>query len=209
MRKALLVLPVLLLCGCAHEPSPVTALALDRDGTALRLTAEVVRQEDPEESAAPSYIAASAEDFPALLHALQSVLPGEMYLSHAQVLLLSEDAASEDLTPLAEYLCRENGFRLSLRCAVVRGGEASALLENDSEIYALSDLLDRTADAGTLPDMLLCRVTEALLEDGTAILPSLTLDRFGQTAPAGTAVLAEGKLRCFLDGGSIGGERFG
>ena len=155
------------------------------------------------------YIEAEGEDFPSLLHALESVLPGEMYLSHAQVLLLSEDAAADDLMPLAEYLCRHNGIRLSLRCAVVRGGAASGLLRNDDEVYALSDLLDRSAEAGTLPDMPLSRVTEALLTDGTAILPSLSLDRFGQTAPAGTAVLAEGKLRCFLDGGSIGGERFG
>lgn len=209
MRKPLLFLPLLLLCGCAREPSPVTAFALDRDGAAYRLTAEVVRQDDPEDTAAPSYIEAEGEDFPSMLHALESVLPGEMYLSHAQVLLLSEDAAADDLMPLAEYLCRHNGIRLSLRCAVVRGGAASELLRNDDEVYALSDLLDRSAEAGTLPDMPLSRVTEALLTDGTAILPSLSLDRFGQTAPAGTAVLAEGKLRCFLDGGSIGGEHFG
>ena len=75
------------------------------------------------------------------------------------------------------------------------------------EIYALSDLLDRAAETGTLPDMPLYRVTEALETDGTAILPSLSLDRFGQTAPSGTAVFTEGKLSCFLDGGMIGGER--
>ena len=189
MRKPLLFLPLLLLCGCAREPSPVTAFALDRDGAAYRLTAEVVRQDDPEDTAAPSYIEAEGEDFPSMLHALESVLPGEMYLSHAQVLLLV-------------------AVELRLQ-AVVRGGAASELLRNDDEVYALSDLLDRSAEAGTLPDMPLSRVTEALLTDGTAILPSLSLDRFGQTAPAGTAVLAEGKLRCFLYGGSIGGERFG
>ena len=54
MRKPLLFLPLLLLCGCAREPSPVTAFALDRDGASYRLTAEVVRQDDPEDTAAPS-----------------------------------------------------------------------------------------------------------------------------------------------------------
>lgn len=166
MKKLLLLLPLALLCGCAREPSPVSALALDRAGNGCRLTAELVRQDTP------------------------------------------EDAAEDDLTPLAEYLCRDNDIRLNLRCAVVRGGAASDLLENDEEIYALSDLLDRAAETGTLPDMPLYRVTEALETDGTAILPSLSLDRFGQTAPSGTAVFTEGKLSCFLDGGMIGGERF-
>ena len=87
-------------------------------------------------------------------------------------------------------------------------GLVAPKLENDEEIYALSDLLDRAAETGTLPDMPLYRVTEALETDGTAILPSLSLDRFGQTAPSGTAVFTEGKLSCFLDGGMIGGERF-
>ena len=87
-------------------------------------------------------------------------------------------------------------------------GQVAPKLENDEEIYALSDLLDRAAETGTLPDMPLYRVTEALETDGTAILPSLSLDRFGQTAPSGTAVFTEGKLSCFLDGGMIGGERF-
>ncbi len=208
MKKLLLLLPLALLCGCAREPSPVSALALDRAGNGCRLTAELVRQDTPEDAAVPSCLAAQGDSFTDALHALEGLLPGELYLSHAQVLLLSEQAAEDDLTPLAEYLCRDNDIRLNLRCAVVRGGAASDLLENDEEIYALSDLLDRAAETGTLPDMPLYRVAEALETDGTAILPSLSLDRFGQTAPSGTAVFTEGKLSCFLDGGVIGGERF-
>ena len=164
MKKLLLLLPLALLCGCAREPSPVSALALDRAGNGCRLTAELVRQDTPEDAAVPSCLAAQGDSFTDALHALEGLLPGELYLSHAQVLLLSEQAAEDDLTPLAEYLCRDNDIRLNLRCAVVRGG--------------------------------------------AAILPSLSLDRFGQTAPAGTAVFTEGKLSCFLDGGMIGGERF-
>lgn len=156
MKKLLLLLPLALLCGCAREPSPVSALALDRAGNGCRLTAELVRQDTPEDAAVPSCLAAQGDSFTDALHALEGLLPGELYLSHAQVLLLSEQAA----------------------------------------------------ETGTLPDMPLYRVTEALETDGTAILPSLSLDRFGQTAPSGTAVFTEGKLSCFLDGGMIGGERF-
>ena len=96
-------------------------------------------------------------------------------------------------------------MRLSLRVAVVRGCTASDLLRNDDEVYALSDMLDRAAQEGALPDMPLYRAAEVLHASGTAILPALHLDEYGQTAPAGTAVFANERLSCFLDGSEIGG----
>ena len=84
---------------------------------------------------------------------------------------------------------------------------AAELLENDNEVYALSELLDRSAQDGILPDMPLYRVTDVLHADGTAILPALRVDAFGQTAPAGTAVFKNERLNCFLDG-EIGGGAY-
>lgn len=80
------------------------------------------------------------------------------------------------MTPLAEYLCRITTSGSISGAPSCAGGAASDLLENDEEIYALSDLLDRAAETGTLPDMPLYRVTEALETDGTAI-PALALAR--------------------------------
>lgn len=198
---------LLLLCGCAREVSPVSALALDCKNGVYCLTAEVVRQDSPDDTAAPAYLSATGTDVTDALRNLRSILPGDLYLSHAQVLLLSEDAVSESILPLADYLCRENDVRLSLRAAVVRDGSAAELLENDNEVYALSELLDRSAQDGILPDMPLYRVTDVLHADGTAILPSLRVDAFGQTAPAGTAVFKNERLNCFLDG-EIGGGAY-
>ncbi len=115
------------------------------------------------------------------------------------------------MTPLADYLCRDNDVRLSLRCSRrARTARPSELLENDEEVYALSELLDRAArgPARSAGYAAVPRHRGARDADGTAILPSLSLDRFGQTAPSGTAVFTKGKLSCFLDGGVIGGERF-
>ena len=206
--KLLRLLPLLLLlCGCAREVSPVSALALDCKNGVYCLTAEVVRQDSPDDTAAPAYLSATGTDVTDALRNLRSILPGDLYLSHAQVLLLSEDAVSESILPLADYLCRENDVRLSLRAAVVRDGSAAELLENDNEVYALSELLDRSAQDGVLPDMPLYRVTDVLHADGTAILPALRVDAFGQTAPAGTAVFKNERLNCFLDG-EIGGGAY-
>ena len=230
--KLLLPLLLLLLCGCTREISPVSALALDiadtEHGTVsadkekaypgetvtltvkaddgYRLTAEIVRQDSLDDTASPAYLSASGRDLPELLQTLGNLLPGELYLSHAQVLLLSESAASESILPLADYLCTENDVRLSLRVAIVRGSTASDLLRNDDEVYVLSEMLDRAAQEGTLPDMPLYRAAEVLHANGTAILPALYLDEYGQTAPAGTAVFANERLSCFLDGSEIGGD---
>lgn len=204
--KPLAILPLLaLLCSCANEVSPVSALALDREDYGVRLTAEVVRQDTIEDIAAPAYLSATGRDLSEALDRLRDLLPGELYLSHAQVLLLSEGAAQEDMLPLADLLCEMGDVRLSLRAAVVRDGDAAALLENDDEVYALSELLDRAAHEGELPDMPLYRLCDVLHTDGTAILPALRVDSFGQTAPAGIAVFANARLSCYLDGGEIGG----
>ena len=203
-----LLVPVLLLSmlgGCAREVSPVSALALDKTADGYRLTAEVVRQDKPDDAASPAYLSSSGRDLPELLDQLGALLPGELYLSHAQVLLLSEQAAADNILPLADYLCTDQEVRLSLRAAVVRGSSAAELLQNDEEVYALSELLDRAARQGTLPDMPLYRAAEVLHASGTAILPALSIDAYGQTAPAGTAVFAEHRLSCFLDGSEIGG----
>ncbi len=203
--KLLLPLTLLMLCGCSRELSPVSALALDKTGDIYRLTAEVVRQDSLDDTASPAYLTASGDDLPELLQTLSNLLPGELHLSHAQVLLLSEPVAEQSILPLADYLCTDNDVRLSLRVAVVRDGAASELLKNDDEVYVLSEMLDRAAQEGTLPDMPLYRAAEVLHASGTAILPALHLDEFGQTAPAGTAVFANSQLTCFLDGSEIGG----
>ena len=115
---------------------------------------------------------------------------------------------AEKLVATGEQIERELGIpiinkRISVTPIAMVGATSSA-----NSYVSLAKALDRAAETGTLPDMPLYRVTEALETDGTAILPSLSLDRFGQTAPSGTAVFTEGKLSCFLDGGMIGGERF-
>lgn len=203
---ALVAVLLPLLGGCESEVSPVSALALDSQNTGYRLTAEVVRQDSLDEPAQPAYLSATGRDLPELLQNIENALANELYLSQAQALLISEDVAKENILALVDYLCQKNDIRLSLRVAVVRDGEASALLQTNDEIFALSDMLDHAADTGLLPDMPLYRAAEALHADGTAILPAVRQNEFDQTTPAGTAVFSHSQLSCFLDG-EIGGTQ--
>lgn len=204
MKKLFCLVVLFALCGCAREVSPVSAVALDRLGEGYQMTCEVVRQDSLDESAAPAYLSATGNDMPELLRNIERVLGNELYLSQAQVLLIDEKVAQEGILSLADYLCQNDDVRLSLRVAVVRDGKADALLQQNDEVFALADLLDLATSNGTLPDMPLYRATEVLHANGTAILPALRIDEFEQVAPAGTAVFANEKLSCFLDGDAEG-----
>lgn len=204
---ALCTLLLPLVCsGCAeHELSPVSALSLDWEDERYRLTAELVRQDSMDESISPSYLCAAGPTLQSVLYGLENLLPGELFVSHAQVLLVSEAVARKDLAELTDYLCTQGDLRLTLRLAVVREGAADALMQNGDEVFALAELLDRAAEDGTLPDFPLARVVQTLHTDGTALLPALTLDEYGQTAPAGVAVFARAQLSHFIDGTETGG----
>ena len=124
------------------------------------------------------------------------------------MLLLSEDAVSESILPLADYLCRENDVRLSLRAAVVRDGSAAELLANDNEVYALSET--RSTAPRRTAFCRICRCTASPMcctQTARPFFPALRVDAFGQTAPAGTAVFKNERLNCFLDG-EIGGGAY-
>src|SRR5699024_4522025 len=84
LAKLLLPLALLVLCGCSDEVSPVSALALDKTANGYRLTAEIVRQDSLDDTASPAYLSASGQDLPELIQTLGNLLPGELYLSHAQ-----------------------------------------------------------------------------------------------------------------------------
>ncbi len=183
----------------------MSALALDKDENGLRLTAEVVRQDSLDDTAAPSYLCVSGKDMPTLIEALGNLLPDELYLSHAQVLLINENVAEESILPLTDQLCSNHDVRLSLRTAIVRDGTADELMKASGEVFSISEMLDHAADTGVLPDMPLYRCADALHNDGTAILPALRLDEYDQASPAGTAVFANEQLYCFLDGTENGG----
>ena len=197
--KLLRFLPLLLLlCGCAREVSPVSALALDCKNGVYCLTAEVVRQDSPDDTAAPAYLSATGTDVTDALRNLRSILPGDLYLSHAQVLLLSEDAVSR------AFFRWRTIFAVKTMCGSACGQPSCGMAlppscwRTTTRWYALSELLDRSAQDGILPDMPLYRVTDVLHADGTAILPALRVDAFGQTAPAGTAVFKNERLNCFF-----------
>lgn len=207
--------------GCSPLPSSmsgverlavVQALGVDREDGGVRLSmvtaADSTRGEGPVRmSGSGATIAAAAED--AAAHAAEE----RIFCAHTGYLLVGEDSAREDTEDLLRYVCRSRELRMDVPLLIVRGGSAErALLESGGERVGAAELLDALALSAPqrlgreLPSV--AQIAGRLAEGGCALAaavecaPSSERGKDGRAltiAPAGLAVLRDGKLAAFLD----------
>ena len=225
MKRCLTIITICVLSlslgGCALFPSAlrgmealavVQALGADREGDGVRLSmvtaADSSRGEGPVRmSGGGATIADAAED--AAAHAAEE----KVFCAHTGYVLLGEESAREDVTALLRWVCRSREIRMDVPLLIVRGASAEkALLESGSDRVGAAELLDALASSaperlgGELPSV--ARIAGRLEGGGCAFAaavactPSSELEdgeRPLTLAPAGLAVLKEGKLAAFLD----------
>ena len=221
-------LPIILCCsllptltGCALFPASlrgterlalVQALGADREGGGVRLAlvtaADSSRGEGPVRmSGRGATIQSAAED--AASHAAEE----KLFCAHTAFLLLGEASAREDTETLLRYVCRSRELRMDVPLLIVRGGSAvDALLQSGGERVGAAELLQALSASAptrlgeTLPSA--ARIAARLARSGCALAaavrctPSSELEdgeRPLTLAPAGLAVLREGKLAAFLE----------
>ena len=136
----------------------------------------------------------------------------QLYWSHARVLFLDDTVLSGGIGSCVQELHADSAVRPSVRVCAVRESRAADIfacqsIGGEPVGFSVGDSLSYAIQQSQVPDMPLYRVTDVLHADGTAILPALRVDAFGQTAPAGTAVFKNERLNCFLDG-EIGGGAY-
>ena len=204
MKRFLLCFPLFfLLNGCAaHENQrveinqgagqilPVSALALDTHPDGYQMTVESIRQDSLDGNAAPSYFMVEAADFDALFVRADELLASRLSLSHALVILLSDDIAADALDELTASLLKRPDARLTLRFAVVHDATPDRVLRAQSVNegipgIALAALLDKRAADGSLADCPLFRVLDAQARGRAFSLPVLQLNTDGHAAPSG------------------------
>lgn len=204
MRACILLLPLLLLLGgCYAEGNhqveinqdagqilPVSALAIARQENGYRMTVESIRQDSLDGDAAPAYFMVEAADFDALFVRADALLSSRLYLSHALVIVVSEEVARDGLAALADSLLARPDARLTLRVAVAVGASPDQILRAESVTegipgLALAALLDKRASDGTLADCPLFRILDAQASGRAFSLPILTPNVDGHTAPGG------------------------
>lgn len=208
MKKILpFLLLALLLSGCdadannrvdinqdAGQILPVSALSIDRCAGGFQMTVESIRQDSLDGDVSPGYFTVQAADFPALFDRADELLASRLYLSHAQVILVSQSVPQNDLPALVDSLLARPDARLTLRIAVAQGATPDELLRAEALTegipgMALAALLDKRASDGSLADSPLFRILDCLCSGQALSLPVLTPNLDGHTAPGGSLAL--------------------
>ena len=208
MKRCLTIITIcvfsLFLGGCTLFPSVLRGM----EALSMVTAADSSRGEGPVRmSGSGATIADAAED--AAAHAAEE----KVFCAHTGYVLLGEESAREDVTALLRWVCRSREIRMDVPLLIVRGASAEqALLESGSERVGAAELLDAIASSaperlgGELPSV--ARIAGRLESGGCAFAaavactPSSELEggeRPMTLAPAGLAVLKEGKLAAFLD----------
>lgn len=219
MKRTVLLLALLLLSGCgwqeAEELSVATAAALETQGDTVVLTLEIARPSADSPVPASETLTARGRTIAEAIET--AAAERNLYLSHADLILLDEQTAQNGLSPLLEYAVEHSDrLRLGTRICLVRGCTPTELLSakttsGEPSGYALSRTLDRAIQSGLSPNLPIYQLIERIADtDMEAVLPVVTL-REGAAVPGGCAVLRGGvpagyltqtetELLCLLSG---------
>ena len=213
MRRIFVLLPVVfLLTGCGTHAGrrvelnqntgqllPVSALAMDMHERGYTMTVESMRQDSLDGDAVPAYFTVEGETFEELFQRADELLASRLYLSHAQVILVSSSVARAALPELTDSLLARPDARLTLRIAVARAAAPDEILRADAVTegipgVALAALLDQRAADGSVADCPLFRLLDRQESGQPVYLPVLRLSDDGHAAPDGSARLDGGAL---------------
>lgn len=220
VAAALLAALSLFLGGCSLFPSRlrteelavVQAMGVDREDGLVRLS--MVTAADSSRGEGPVRMSGEGATIPDAVEEISSRAAEEaVFCAHTGAVLLGEASAREDVEGVLRFICRSREIRMDVPLLIVRGESAAkALLDTgDARVGAAELLRSLAASAETqngtaLPSA--ARIAGALAEGKCALaaavecLPSSEQgeDETALTlAPAGLAVIREGKLAAFIE----------
>lgn len=219
----------LLLSGClpleAHyreveQLRILQALGLDRSGSGVLVTLAAQAEEG---GGALCYTGAGESVSAAIEQAKERSVEEELFTGHLRWLLIGEDAAREGMEPFLSYICRSPDARMDMPLFVLRGETAREAIGAGAgadkgaceALQAACVKLEaqRSAEPVTAAELfralerrdcaLLCALetasTEVEPEEGSAETESGGTAAAEGFAPAGYAILKQGRLVDFLD----------
>lgn len=210
MKRLLILIPCLfMLTGCqtvknnrvelnqnAGQILPVSALAIDKNDNIYNMTIESIRQDSLDGEVTPAYFTVSSTDFDSLFEVADLMLASRLYLNHASVIVISKEVAQNDLDILVESLLNRPDARLTLRIAVSEGYTPDEVLKAPSVTdgipgMALSSLLDKRAEDGTVADFPMFRILDYESDGRDIALPLLTLTKDGHVTPYSSVIISK------------------
>lgn len=175
-----------------EELSLITALAVDRAGAGVSLTAVTgVRAGEEEE---PQVLTGEGADMAEACQAVQQAKATHAYLGQADKLLLGEELAQTELMKVLEFVLDHRDLRLDTLLYIVKGNAGEGLA--DSAPSTAGETPGRDSQGVTVGQAL-----AKLCQGRTVWVPALAPGEDGILAPAGRARLEPGGLAGY-DGGS-------
>lgn len=209
MKKLLLlIICLLMLTGCqqtknkrvelnqnAGQILPISALAIDKEDNLYKMTIESIRQDSLDGEVSPAYFSVKAENFSDLFYNADMMLASRLYLSHASIVIISEDIARFDIDNLVNSLIERPDARLTIRIAVAENSTPDEILQAPSVTdgipgMALSSLLEKRTKDQTFSDFPMFRILDYRLNGRDIALPVLILSDDGHVSPKSNIIIS-------------------
>lgn len=209
MKKILLlIICLLMLTGCqpnknkrvelnqnAGQILPISALAIDKKDNLYQMTIESIRQDSLDGEVSPAYFTVKSENFSDLFYNADMMLASRLYLSHASIIIVSEDIARFDIDNLVNSLLERPDARLTLRIAIAENSTPDEILQAPSVTdgipgMALSSLLEKRTKDQTFLDFPMFRILDYRLNGRDIALPVLTLSDDGHVKPKSSIIIS-------------------
>ena len=182
-RIVLLACCILCLCGCTgakelEELQIVAGLYLDTtDSGSLRLTAETVDFSDGTEK--PAVYSAEGMGIGECMTRMMDLCGRKLYLSHAEVIVVSKQYADTRFRELTEYILHDNDLRFTTAVAVSLEDTANALVAAESGMirsYEIARLLQNNHNTGRTVNKESYVAIRELYDIGeTTVLPAIAI----------------------------------
>lgn len=140
---------------------------------------------------------------------LVSMLGKKAFWSHAKVIILSKEVASESVSSIIDWYLRDAETRGDINILISEAETAREIFEGESisqkiKSYNMDDILINQMNLSKTPVKSILHFNiESKTDGASAILPAVHLQQIdGKTAPQilGTAIIKNGKLVGFLSG---------
>lgn len=190
----ILLLPLLLmtLSSCwsrkeLNELAIVAAMGIDKNDTGYQLTTQVIIPNEVSGQTATIGVPISAYDAESIticeaFRKLTSTLPRRPYLSHVNIVVISEEVAKEGIAGIIDSLVRDDDFRMSSSVFIAKGNKATEILKVLTSLESIPankiDNIARSSEQNysvTRPISLLQTVQMLVNDGGNLILPGINI----------------------------------
>lgn len=144
MKKIILVLLVLILTGCSNykeldDISIVSAIAVDCENNQYEMSVQIVNTQKPDQkqdqTSSDFFVYSSTGDnVQEAIRNTMKISPRKIYISHNQVLIISDKCAEKGIKSIIDYFARDTESRNDYQVLISKDIKAKDIIDNETAI---------------------------------------------------------------------------